>query len=95
MLIRHHLGSGTMIEILRVSPDEVLWQATLVLHALAPTAQAMLSPDSLHIELSVTDFSGRITGEKLRASDLPAELVRHAAARLAKAATACRPLYAE
>jgi hypothetical protein len=76
-----------VIQVLRGTPEQVLWQATLVLHALAPTARAELREGGAVIELSVADGAGLVTREVVPAVDLPAEPVRHAAARLAKLAT--------
>lgn len=62
-----------MIEILRGTPEEILWQATLVLHAIA--AEIVLQ-DS-HIVMSNDNAASRPISYP--AVDLPGELVRHAA----------------
>ena len=67
-----------MIQILRGTPEQVLWQATLVLHALAPAARAELADGGAVIVLSVEDGAGLVTREVVPAADLPAELVGHA-----------------
>jgi hypothetical protein len=84
-----------MIQILRGTPEQVLWQATLVLHALAPAARAELGEGGAVIALSAEDKAGLVTREVVAAADLPAELVRHAAARLAKLAVVSRADWVE
>jgi hypothetical protein len=63
--------TSPMIQVLRGTPEQVLWRATLVLHALAPTACAELGKAGAVIELSVMDETGAVTRESVR---------RHAAA---------------